>query len=208
MITGSVVATWSSAGAQKVTLPNSGMTIVAINDTGTWLSIPLDPSHQSIIHKSGGTATPPNGAGFYRRVHFTVKGNELNFFSPETTGEAIFYYGDGPLADSIPLEQLTAVTAQVTLSGGAGTASLKFPSGELRLTGMSALDETADKTIALAFATSTGQTLTVVVPANALSYMSGSNIDIAQLNLVVSETLSVSVTGTSSDVIDVFAFYQ
>lgn len=207
MITGSVVATWSAAGAQQVELPNSGMQIVAINDTGTWLSIPLDPSRNAIIHKSGGQSTPPNGAGFYRRVHFTVSGNKLNFFSPETTGEAIFYYGDGPLGDSIPLEQLSAVTAQVTLSGGAGTVSIKFPSGNLKLTGMSAFDETADKTITLNFATATGQNLTVVVPANALSYMSGSNIDIAQLNLEVSETLSVAVTGTSTDVIDVFAFY-
>lgn len=204
-ITGSVQVTLAS-GLNEVTLPTAGLTIVGVEHGAPWIQVPIDPSHFGVLVNTGYVGATPisTATNPVRRVHFKVDGTNLNVVSPGSF-IATFYYGT-PLPNSKPLTAFKGIVTQVTLSGGAGTAAVTFPQGELAFTGIAASDETtASVDIFLSFATSPGQTFTYAQKYNSVS---PSDQDILMLDLKVAQTLNITIAGHSSDVIDVYTFYQ
>lgn len=203
-IVGSVTATTSSASATTVTLPTSNLTIVGIYSTGgvPYVKIPDTPSTQAIIPLTQSTGTGPVTP--MRKVHFTVNGNVLNFTPGGSSSNTFTFYYGTPLPGSIPLKQFRAVVGQGTLSSGAGSATLSFPSGNLKFTGITVGDTTGAHSVTVSFATSTGQTVTLTWGStNPQDFF-----DIVPLDLPTQLTVTVTLTGTSSDVINVYGFYQ
>ena len=201
-IVGSVTNSASSAGAQSATLPQAGLTIVGISFEGSqpYITIPIDPSRNAVIPNNFQSAVRT----VFRKVNWVVNGTLLNYSQPVATATTVTFYYGTPLNNSKPLAAYAGVVGQVTLSSGAGSVVLQFPSGGLLLTGLDGIDETADDAFQESFATSSGQSLFADFGVGRMTDMA----DVLPLALTTSQTLTVSVTGTGTDVIDVIAFYS
>lgn len=200
---GSVSKTGLSSGTQTATMPLPNLTIVGIAFNGTCLSIPIDQSRSAFFINTGQSTAGGMSVKKWHNVTFQVSGTTLNFQTYDAAvTNATFYFGT-PGEGQLPLAAYSAVRATVTLSSGTGTATLSFPSGNLTLVGISATDvTTAAKDITLNWNTSSGQSMTVYLPALTLSD------EIVPTSLAVSVSLSVTVTGNASDVITVIAYYM
>lgn len=217
-IIGSVISaptvTANTLTSETVTFPSAGLQVVGIVFSGTYISIPLDPTRNAIVPNAGGswtTSDPGQTVGAMRRVHFTIKGTSLTYsvYSATTTPIICFYYGT-PLSGSQPLTNYSGVATAATLSSGSATVSVTFPSGQLKFTGVTATmgAAAASSVLELQWNTAPGLTFTAFVPANLLTSDVLSE-DIIPLDMTVQQTLSVAVSaGTGSDKIVVVTYYQ
>lgn len=198
-ITGSVQKTSLSVAATTVTLPANALTIVGLQFNGPLLSIPIDPTRSAFFVNAGGT-TKVNSKTHL--VQFVVSGTTLNFQTYySATTSATFYYGsaaEGQLA----LTSFAAVHQAATLVAGTATATVTFPSGPLTMVGIIGVDTTAAADVTLNFNTSAGQSLTAYFPNQILAN------EILPILLPVSQTLSVTYTGTGTDVLEAIIYYQ
>lgn len=177
------------------------MTIVGMIFDGPYIQIPIDSSRNALIPNTMNGDTTGNVFPL-RRVHWTVNGQVLNFTTVTGTNTVIFYYGS-PYSDSTPLLQMAAVVASATLSSGAGTVTLNFPSGNLKFTGITTLDNTGAHTVELTWSTSTGQSMDLLFLTPTLKNYR----DIVGLDLVTSTNLTITIAGTGSDVVYVLGYY-
>ena len=200
--------------ALTVTFPTENMTVVKVFHNGQYIGTYLDASRRAIFPNSGGKATASaitqiEGTG--RVVNFQITGTTLNYFGLNigTSLTSCFYYGT-PLDGSQDYSAFAGVVAASTLSGGAGSATLSFPSGNLRMTALAASStQTAATTVLQAsFPTATGQTFNAFYPMNVVT-QAPLNPDFLGLDLAVSITVTVTITlGTGADVVYIYAFYQ
>jgi hypothetical protein len=199
---GSVEVTGLSAGAHQVAFPMSGLTIIGIISNGTFVQIPIDSSRIAILPNTQNSETAGNVFPM-RHVHWTMNGTSLNYTTPDNSVTTVVFYYGSPYADSKPLSSFAAVVASATLSGGAGTATLTFPSGDLNFAGITFIDTTAGHDVTGSWATSSGQLMTLYYP----QVMVKNYLDITGLSLTVQQTLSITLAGTGSDVIYVICYY-
>lgn len=201
--------------AFTVAFPQAGLTIVAVDQNATYVKVPIDSTRQGVLIHAGGnpghSTSAPQVLGTYRRVHWTLNGQSLNYstFVLGTTSVVTFYYGT-PLQASKPLIQYAGVTAQATLSSGAGSATWSFPNGGIRLTGFSAAMGLAANSalLNLTWSTSSGQQMVGTVRGNIVTEVKD-DTDIIPTDLPVSQTVTVAISsGSGSDVVVLFAFYQ
>lgn len=197
-----------------LTFPQSGLNVVAVFHNCTYISIPLDASRNAILPSAGsGQATyPARISGVIRRVNFVINGTALNYsvYTGSTTSDAVFYYGT-PLTGGIDLKMFAGVAAAVTLSSGAGTGTITFPSGPLTMTGVTVAMGGAAASLALnvSWSTSSGQTFNIYISSRILTNSNGDNSDIIPLALTVAQTVAFTVSkGVGSDLIVLFAYYQ
>ncbi|MEM3862390.1 MAG: hypothetical protein QW203_07930 [Thermoplasmatales archaeon] len=133
-----------SQGNNTVQLPETGMMLKGVSVLGVpYLSIQLSPGKNAIIPL--GNATGVGGISFKDpmfRTHYQFPDISFIVYSPVTpTSPCIFYFGD-PESDSIPLENLTGIVQQASLTQGstAGimttTLNYSFPSGRIMIDGV------------------------------------------------------------------------
>lgn len=203
----------NTATAETATFPQANMTIVKIVHSATYITIPIDSTRTAVLPATGGiiggsATVATQGTG--RLVTFTVNGTVLNYTvkSVGTTPVVVFYYGT-PIAGSKPLTAYAGVIAQSTLSTGSGSGTWNFPSGPLKLTGVTAgIGQAAASTaIQIAWNTSSGQSMNVFVVAGSLS-QTPTDTDIFPTDLTVSQQVTLTLSGgTGSDVVYAYAFY-
>jgi hypothetical protein len=200
---------------EKVTFPQANLTVVGIVHNAVYVSIPIDSSRSAFFPNTGAKSTTGQVTqivGALRRIHFTINGTQLNYniYTKGTSSTVCFYYGS-PLQNSRDYRQFAGIAAISTLSGGAGTATLTFPSGPLTMTGFAAALGNAAQSgvIQAAWSTSSGQVFNCFALAGTVTAFDGNALDILPLNLRVSQTVTVTITlGTGADVVVLFAYYQ
>lgn len=200
--------------ALTVAFPTAGLTIVKIFHNGQYIGVPIDASKRAIFPNCGGKATTSaltqiEGTG--RPVTLLVTGTTLNYFGLTigTSLTSVFYYGT-PLDGALDYKMYAGVVAASTLSGGSGSATFTFPSGNLKMTGfaVSSTQTAATTIIQAAWATESGKTFNGYYPMNIVT-QNDAKSDILGLDLPVSITVAVTITlGTGADVIYLYGFYQ
>ncbi|MEM3859754.1 MAG: hypothetical protein QW478_10185 [Candidatus Micrarchaeaceae archaeon] len=144
MVSTNAIQVSLSQGNNTVQLPETGMMLKGVSVLGVpYLSIQLSPGKNAIIPL--GNATGVGGVSFKDpmfRTHYQFPDISFIVYSPVTpTSPCIFYFGD-PESDSIPLENLTGIVQNTSLTQGstAGTMSTilnySFPSGRIMITGV------------------------------------------------------------------------
>lgn len=202
LIKGTVTA---AASATSVTLPSEGLTIVAVGvqdiDTDGYVSIPLDatrnallPFRESAGQNEGGTASVAIGpSNNMWKVHFTTKGITLNFTTAGlTNGTILFHYGS-PMPGSLPLAAFKAIAVSFTTGA---TLSFTFPSGNIRLTGITNISDNDEQTglnVTDEFNTGTGTTIE-------LTWGRAAPLEIYPIDVVAAQTLTVTQTYDGTNV--------
>lgn len=218
-IVGSVISTPTVSSlvetAETVTFPQAGLTIVKILTNASYVKIPIDASRNAVFPVAGGNPTnsTPEAqiSGTGRNVSLPINGTVLSYsvYALTTTPTTAFYYGSA-LQNAKPLSAYAGVTATATLSGGSGTATWTFPSGGLKLVGITGTMglAAASQVLQLAFATSPGQTFTAFVLAGLVTQSKDSD-DILPMSLPISQTVAVTLSGgIGSDKVVIYAYYQ
>ncbi|MEM4067633.1 MAG: hypothetical protein QXV17_12330 [Candidatus Micrarchaeaceae archaeon] len=133
-----------TAGANIVTLPQTGITLKGVSCLGIpYMAFSLSTGKTAYVPL--GNASGIGGLSFKDpmfRCHYTFNDITFTVTVPNTpTSPAIFYFGD-PENDSIALEDLTGVLGSASLTQGstAGvmstTISYSLPEGRIMLTGI------------------------------------------------------------------------
>lgn len=201
--------------AETATFPEANLQVVAIVQNSEYIKIPIDSSRNAVIANFGGNTTnssPGRVVGTFRKVNFPVTGTSLNYsiYALGTTPIAAFYYGT-PLQGSKSFMAFAGVTTAATLSSGAGSGTWTFPSGNLKLTAVSAGFGLAAASTALeiTWTTSSGKTMNALIPAAVLTGAPTSDDLVIMDNLPIAQTVAFTLSqGTGSDKTVSYAFYQ
>ncbi|MEM3859825.1 MAG: hypothetical protein QW478_10550 [Candidatus Micrarchaeaceae archaeon] len=144
MVTTTAVQVNLQSGVNTIPLPETGMVLKGVSVLGIpYMQIQLTPGKFAVIPL--GNASGAGGLSYKDpmfRVHYQF--NDLSFIVSvpnAPTSPCIFYFGD-PESDSIPLENLTGIVQNVSLSQGStagtmtGSINFSFPSGKILIDGI------------------------------------------------------------------------
>ncbi len=194
-----------AVGAQTVQLPESGDTIVAIA-SGSIMTLALDATRTAILNGLSGAGAFP----IFTKVTYKTLGQNLTYTNViGSTIPVVFYFGT-PFAGAKPLSTYAGVfVSNVFAATGTVILTLTFPSGNLKLTGMSVVTGTTTASYVTAtFATSTGKQVLIQTPFNVLSNDGIQNDSIVALETVqTSNTLAVSVFASAALTAYLIAYY-
>ncbi|MEM3423988.1 MAG: hypothetical protein QXE51_05430 [Nitrososphaeria archaeon] len=144
MVTTTAVEANLQQGVNTIPLPETGMVLKGISVLGIpYMQIQLSPGKFAVIPL--GNASGAGGLSYKDpmfRVHYRFSDISFIVSVPNTpTSPCIFYFGD-PENDSIPLENLTGIAQNATLTQGSsagnmtGSVSFSFPTGKIMITGI------------------------------------------------------------------------
>ncbi|MEM3846258.1 MAG: hypothetical protein QXU98_11245 [Candidatus Parvarchaeota archaeon] len=144
MVTTTAVQVNLQQGVNTIPLPETNMILKGISVLGIpYMQIQLTPGKFAVIPLGNA-----NGAGgiSYKdpmfRVHYQFSDLSFIVSVPNApSSPCIFYFGD-PENDSLPLENLTGIVQNISLTQGSsagnmtGSESFSFPSGKVMITGI------------------------------------------------------------------------
>ncbi|MEM3872850.1 MAG: hypothetical protein QXE05_09865 [Nitrososphaeria archaeon] len=201
-----------TAGQNTVTLPQTGITLKGISCLGVpYMAFNLSTGKTAYVPL--GNATGVGGLSFKDpmfRCHYTFNDITFTVVVPNApSSPAVFYFGD-PEDDSIPLESLTGVVGELTLTQGStagvmsGTVSFAFPEGKIMLTGI--WHWVSANYSLLNFPVSTGKTL-YLFNSNQIGNQTIHPI-LVEGSQQFSLTVSSYVNASASNTIYVILYYQ
>ncbi len=209
-IRGSVFAGLAGNTTTSVTMPEAGLTIVGFQiGTTPYIQIPIDSGRNAVLMVPGG---PNRSMPYLFKVHFKLDSSTISIFNGYSaqTGIVIFY-GDGPLPGSRPLEDYAGVVASASFSSTGATSDtvdVEFPSGDLRLSGLSASFSGSEQWVSVQWNTSSGKMFGSYFFNNAS--LSADNYYIVPIDFSTAATLpiTVSVSSAVSDTVYIAFYYR
>ncbi|MEM3489825.1 MAG: hypothetical protein QXO75_09275 [Nitrososphaerota archaeon] len=144
MVTTVAVEQTLTSGQNVIQLPETKMVLKGISVLGIpYMQIQLTPGKFAVIPL--GNASGANGLSYKDpmfRVHYQFSDISFLVIVPNApSSPAIFYFGD-PEADSIPLESLTGIVQNQSLTQGStagvmnGSVNFSFPTGKIMIVGI------------------------------------------------------------------------
>ena len=205
-VSGSVVATVSAAGAQSVTFPQVGLSVVGISSIGIYyISVPIDATRNGVIPFASYSGTEPR----YTKVTWKVQGNIINFTpgAGASAGTIVFYYGT-PSSDTPNLTSFSGVSLDYTTSATANTVTsetLTLPSGNLTLVGFAVIYRSSTETTSVNWSTSSGLEITLY---GFVTMVGGNELIYPLTGIGVGTTLTLNVASPlASALVSVIAYY-
>ena len=201
------IAGSGAAGQQSVQIPETGAQVVALFCSGP-VTIPISASKYAVFNLNGGGSAPIS-IPFSALVHFRTDGQTITYTNVTVgNGSVVFYFGTPFSYSGIPslpltafagiLDNLRSYTASV-----AQTVTFTFPSGNLKITGISFVLGAATL-VTFSLTTSTGKTINLFYNANML----GGQMAIIPLTEIESaNTLSVSITSSVTTTVSTAMYY-